>query len=131
MRVIDPSPLLRPEMLTRVKFLPEGGAERAGGGVREAEVARRVLAPEGALDERNGAARVWTVVDRRNGRGTLRSVPVEALERESGWVAIQGSVHAGALLALRTDGLSDGQRVAIAPAAASTAAAAPGEGGAR
>jgi RND family efflux transporter MFP subunit len=104
-QVLDPDPLLRPEMLTRVRFLPrgEGSAGVASPG--------RVLIPEAALGA--DGSRVWIVTDRREGRGVLRARPVEVLSREDGWASIAGEVPAGALLAVG-DGLRDGQRVVVA-----------------
>ena len=108
----DPSPLLRPEMLTRVKFLPGavGGPSAAGG---PAPAAARVLVPEAALDTRDGAARVWVVTDRREGGGVLRQVEVAPVARSAGWVRVEGPLQPGALLAVAEGPLADGQPVRI------------------
>jgi len=105
-KVLDPDPLLRPEMLTRVRFLPRGGDAGSAAG------ASRVLAPERAVVDVGGASRVWVVVERRAGRGVLRARPVDALSREDGWVGVAGDVAPGAMLAIG-EGLRDGERVTI------------------
>lgn len=109
-KVIDPDPLLRPEMLTRVRFLARGEAEADGANASRG----RVLAPEGAVVRTDTGERVWLVTDRREGRGVLHATPVEVLSREGGWASISGEVPPGALLAIG-DGLRDGQRIVVAP----------------
>ena len=100
-RVLDPDPILRPEMLTRVKFLSAGPGSAAPPGRSEDPSAGRVLVPESAIDARSDPARVWLVRDRRAGRGVLRPVEVRRLEeRGDGWCVVSGAVPAGALLAV-------------------------------
>jgi multidrug efflux pump subunit AcrA (membrane-fusion protein) len=109
-RVLDPDPALRPEMLTRVKFLPPGGepgadASRTGGASGGARSNARVLVPADAVHDNAGSPTVWLVTDRRNDRGTLSPAPVRVLgETEAGWLAVSGDIRAGALVAL---GLTD------------------------
>ncbi|MAY74698.1 MAG: hypothetical protein CMJ31_08320 [Phycisphaerae bacterium] len=111
-KVIDPAPILRPEMLTRVKFLPPGRATEVGSS-RDAVLRSRVLLPESAIDESSGRSRVWTVTDRRSGKGVIRARAVEAIERSDGWVTIEGEVQPGALVAIGAEGVRDGERVSI------------------
>ncbi len=96
-KVIDPDPVLRPEMLTRVKFLPPGGGVTADGGGGDTAEAR-VLIPVATLDERGERPRVWVVTDRRAARGVLRPVAVELLGQREGWLVVRGALAAGALV---------------------------------
>lgn len=122
-RVIDPSPLLRPEMLTRVKFLPGGDGAVEGSGPapiptakEEAapDVARtQVLAPTEAVQGTGEAARVWAIRERRGDRGVARAVPVRIVATSDGWLTIAGALNPGELLAVTEDALTDGERVRI------------------
>lgn len=126
-RVIEPSPMLRPEMLARVRFLPSDAAAasarsssgRDAVGV-SAAMTTRVLIPEAALDRRSEGDCVWTIVDRRNNRGTLRSVAVRTETSEQGWVRVSGAVTPGSLLALPEGTMREGQRVVIGHEAVQT-----------
>lgn len=107
--VNDPLPILRPEMLARVKFLPEG---ESGGGADDSEASRvPVLVPQEALVEREGLTGLWQVVNRRGGQGELSFAAVESISAEEGWVRVTGPVQAGALLAMPEAGLEEGMRV--------------------
>lgn len=112
-RVLDPPPILRPEMLTRVKFLP-GRTGLDASGDRGAGATGRVLVPRAALGGRDGARMVWVIEQRRNGRGVLRSAPVVPLgDAPEGWVGVSGDIRPGSLVALWTPDLQEGERVAI------------------
>lgn len=105
-RVVDPSPLLRPEMLTRVKFLPRGG-----GGQEAPELGdTAMIVPSGAID--NG--RVWVVRNRRGDTGKAFAQGVEVLEDLGDWARVRGQLRSGDLLALDTTELNEGARVRIA-----------------
>lgn len=111
-RVLDPDPILRPEMLTRVKFLPP--SEGSDASQRQANPnASRVLIPEAALDRSGGETRVWLVTDRRSGRGELRPTPVSPLENRDGWVLVTGDVQPGAIVSLDFDGAQPGEAVIV------------------
>lgn len=116
-KVKDPDPLLKPEMLTRVKFLSrDAGDERASGTVANTSsnaVAASVLVPAEALDQSTPEGRVWVVADRRGSRGQLRAVRVSSLGEEDGWVRVSGTLHPGALLAVVEEGFTDGLPIAI------------------
>ena len=105
-RVIDPSPLLRPEMLTRVKFLPRGGGDQTAPELGETAV----LVPSGAID--NG--RVWVVRNRRGDVGKAFAQSVEVIEDTGTWARVRGELRAGDLLAINAADLSEGARVRIA-----------------
>lgn len=109
-KVIDPAPILRPEMLTRVKFLPHSGAgaDRA----RESdESVTRVRVPAAAIAEPGD--RVWLVEQRRDGRGVLAAAPVRVRARDGDWVTVTGDIHPGDLLAIGIERPREGERVVI------------------
>lgn len=104
-RVLNPSPLLRPEMLTRVKFLPRGG-----GGQEAPELGdTAMLIPSSAID--NG--RVWVVRNRRGDTGKAFAQGVEVLEDLGDYARVRGALRSGDLLALNTTNLNEGARVRI------------------
>lgn len=107
--VIDPSPLLRPEMLTRVKFLPRA----TGSADPTDQPTSRVLVPIDALREASGQWRVWTVKDRRGDRGIARPIPIEIVSESDDWATVSGSLAPGEILVVDADDLHDGQRVRV------------------
>jgi len=111
-RVLDPAPILRPEMLTRVKFLPTQTGSDTGDVPQEANRSR-VLVPEAVLDRRGGVTRVWLITDRRTGRGKLRPVTVEPIETRDGWVVVAGPIQPGALVTTDFASATAGETVAI------------------
>jgi HlyD family secretion protein len=93
-RILDPSPDLRPEMLARVAFLAAPGSGTAGASDE------RVFAPEALLRrDADGRAAAWVVED---GRARRRGVALGG-GRAEGWVEV-------------TDGLRPGDAVLDAPA---------------
>ncbi|MEQ8770457.1 MAG: efflux RND transporter periplasmic adaptor subunit [Phycisphaerales bacterium] len=106
--VTNPDPILRPEMLTRVRFLPESAG---GGSSPRSGDARAVLVPSTAIDTSAGAPRVWLITQRQQTRGVVRPVAIESTPRDDGWASIRGPVQPGALIALPDGSLSDGQAV--------------------
>jgi len=111
-RVLDLSPMLKPEMLARVKFLGHGGGEAAGAGDTAAAEPRRVA--EACLDA--DGARVWAVRDRRGPRGSAVPVPVRVLGIEDGVATVHAALHVGDLLVQRPAGLVGDAPVRIVPA---------------
>lgn len=107
-RVLEPSPLLRPEMLTRVKFLPRGGGGVEAPGLGETAM----LVPSESID----GGRVWVVRDRRGDLGTAYAQGVEVLEDLGEWSRVRGALRSGDLLALDATNLDDGARVRISTA---------------
>lgn len=105
-RVIDPDPVLRPEMLTRVKFLPERATPQT-----QASAGREVRVPAGVLDTSDNNPRVWVVTERANGRGVLQPVRVSRISEESGWVTLSGELQPGAIVASDPGSCSAGERV--------------------
>lgn len=108
--VRDPSPLLRPEMLTRVKFLPKGRDAATGADPIPNERAS-LLVPIEALDTSAGFSRLWIVADRRGDRGVLRAVAATTRSQIDGWAEVTADLAPGALLAIATDDLREGEPV--------------------
>jgi len=110
-RVIDPSPLLKPEMLTRVKFLPQEGGPRTGADVPTAGPA--LLVPTECLtrDAGTSGARVWVIRDRRGRRGTCVPIDVVVEAEADGWATIRGALAPGDLVAVGGVTLRPGQPV--------------------
>lgn len=112
-RIIDPSPMLRPEMLTRVKFLPREPAPANG------QTANRqsILVPKQALarpsDHRQQL--VYAIRERRADRGVARAVPVSVLSVDSGWARVRAELHPGDLVALDPASLDNGDHVRVLP----------------
>ena len=111
-QVIDPDPVLRPEMLTRVKFLPRGTSSESPGRPSQSNNSR-VLVPRAAVDNTGDQPRVWVVTNRRADRGDLIPVPVQVVEARGEWLLVSGDVHAGAIIAIDFSGAQPGERVAI------------------
>jgi ribosomal protein S28E/S33 len=104
-QVLDPSPLLKPEMLTRVRFL----GSQAGSEPASAQAAR-VRVPESCVQ----AGRVWVVRHRNGTRGEAQSAAVQVVDRgEDGLVTVEGPLHVGDLLVRQPAGLQSGQPVRI------------------
>jgi multidrug efflux pump subunit AcrA (membrane-fusion protein) len=100
-RVIDPDPLMRPEMVVRARFLaPKLDAVAAGG---EAATTARLLVPRRAL--RDGA--VFVVDPRRGGRS--RRVAVTKVAEEGDFVEVTGDLSATHRVIL--DAVGDGERI--------------------
>jgi len=109
-RVIDPEPILKPEMLTRVKFLGDPGVADSGD---DPDTSSRVLVPEDAIRSGEGRSWVWVVRARRQDRGVASIVPVETLSREDGWVGVRAELRPGDLLAVGDVDLAEGRRVRV------------------
>ncbi|MFI4898780.1 MAG: efflux RND transporter periplasmic adaptor subunit [Phycisphaerales bacterium JB059] len=110
--VTDPSPLLRPEMLTRVKFL----GDAAGGGTGSAQgapPASTTLVPTGAIRERGEIRDVLVVRSRRGDRGVVEAATVEIVEEREGWSRVRGPIVPGALLVVGADEVAPGERVRV------------------
>ncbi len=119
-RVVDPDPLLRPEMLTRVKFLPTTFDPAAGAG-RDApspaptRPSAGVYVPQNAITEDAGTKRVWVIRDRRGEFGRAAAVPVITGAERDGWIRVEADLHPGDLLAIDPPALRPGGRVRVLP----------------
>lgn len=107
-RVVEPLPILRPEMLTRVKFLGSDAGSADAADVRQAPVFVRADCLTDASDR---AATVWAVRSRRSAAGVAEPVGVTIIEREDDWISVRGDLHAGDLLVTNAADLRAGQRV--------------------
>lgn len=109
-RVTDPAPMLRPDMLTRVKFL---GSGQSSGRAENPAAPGVVLVPEAAVQTADDAASVLVVRDRRADRGTARAVAVTVLGRGGGWATVSGGIHPGDLIVTEPGSVRDGQSVRV------------------
>ncbi|MDF1808779.1 MAG: efflux RND transporter periplasmic adaptor subunit [Phycisphaerales bacterium] len=109
-RVVDPDPLLRPEMLTRVKFLPNS---KSGGSVLNDKNVNgeMVRVPQSSIQNLSDGPQVWVVADRANGKGVLVPVRVSPIETVDNWVTVQGLLQPGALIAVDPEGCVLGERI--------------------
>ena len=92
--ITDPSPLLKTDMLARVRILPSKNGNEAG--VRR--TISRIFAPESAVDPKGGIL----VVDERSGNegvAARRSVEVGEV-RVDGWVEIRSGLRPGDVVIL-------------------------------
>lgn len=107
-RIDDPAPELKPEMLAQVRILA-GRAESTTGVKHEAS---RVFAPAALiLRDEIGAAFAW-VVDRRRGTAVRRSVQARGIEAD-GWIAVEGLSPGDRLIVGDSRSLRDGARVRV------------------
>ena len=108
-RVLEPDPVLKPQMLCRVRFLAEGGEPGPGA------AGPRLLVPAECVhrDEGTGEARVWVVRDRRGRRGRSMPVPVVVGDNNGEWVSVRGDLVPGDLLVVAGDAMSPGRPVRI------------------
>jgi len=116
----DPDPALKPEMLTKVRFLsapgtPPSGAGGSPGGVRDAST--RLLVPRGSLRAGAGSrASVWLIDQSSAADGPVaRSREVEtAPSSGEAFVEIVGGLQPGDRLVIDAPaGLSDGSHVKV------------------
>ena len=127
-RVVEPSVLLKPDMLARVRFL--GSSDTLGAGGNEA--ARAEAVPIVRVPA-SGVVRdaVWVVRERKGLRGLVRSVPVETIvstddadskqNRPDETVTVRGALNVGDLIVVEPTGLKTNQPVRIAEPRASSA----------
>jgi len=101
-RIIDPSPLLKPDMLARVRILGAAPAESTTGSDAEPRTRRvtRIFAPVSAVRDDV----VWIVSDREDDRGTVSRRPVERGRTTiDGWIEIRDGLAAGDLVLVGSD----------------------------
>ncbi|MED5508115.1 MAG: hypothetical protein VX684_09780, partial [Planctomycetota bacterium] len=109
-RIHDPSPLLKPEMLARVRILP---AQASGTGEVERTI-QRVFVPSDAIVGTEDAPEVWVVEDLQSGRGTARRRPVTlGTAEESGWRELRDGVLPGTKVILDGGELDQGDAVVV------------------
>lgn len=105
----DPDPLLRPEMLARVKFLarPDPQADKAG---------YRLFAPENAVRGSGGSALTWVVRDFDGEKGTAHATPARiGTVKSNGWVHVLEGLQPGDLVITSSvTELKSGKKVRVA-----------------
>lgn len=121
-KVIDPDPVLRPEMLTRVRFLPPGTTVGTSPPARGDEKTS-VMVPAEAVERNLENTRLWLVTGRRNNRGVLVSRAVRVVRGEDGWLTVVGDVQPGDLIAIGVDNPRDGEFVTIGTSATTSGGA--------
>jgi len=109
-RVLDPSPLLKPEMLTRVRFLDDVESPgEPGASANPAPGSGGLIVPVECLDI--DGRRVWAIRDRRGRQGRAVPVPVTIDGRRADWALVRGDLRPGELLAVTGEPLRAGQPV--------------------
>jgi multidrug efflux pump subunit AcrA (membrane-fusion protein) len=117
-RVLDPDPMLRPEMLTRVRFLGGEDDRTDASGVAgnvDTPPAAPVLIPASAVIAGEAGDTVHAVRERRSGRGVVAVVSVRLGranqdETDDGWVRATGDLRPGDLVVVSGDA-NPGRRV--------------------
>ena len=103
-RIIDPSPLLKPDMLARVRILPAVDPGTREGMMR---VPRTFVPMDAIID---GTA--WVIESRSGDSGIARRRSITLGDDEhDGWIEVLEGINPGDLLILDGDGLQDGDRV--------------------
>lgn len=111
-KVHEPNPVLRPEMLTRVKFISEGDVQsRSRMTIESSDTTVRV--PSVSIESDGHSSHVWLVTERANGRGVLQPVSVTLIEIHDGWVTVSGQIQPGSLIAADPRGCTQGERVQL------------------
>ena len=104
-RIVDPSPLLKPDMLARVRILP-GSAKTGPSAMRTVD---RVFVPNEAI---NTDGETWVIEGRSLDQGTVRRTQLLLGEREiDGWREVIEGLEPGDQVVLGNPPLHEGQRV--------------------
>lgn len=106
-RIIDPAPELKPEMLARVRILPRmpAGAKGAGGSAATARAAKAVpWVPDGCIDRGGPEPSVLVVAELDSGRGIVERRAVELGASDGGWTEVPSGLRAGDLAVARPSG---------------------------
>lgn len=103
-RILNPSPLLKPDMLARVRILPAMKPGTLEGMMR---VPRTFVPMDAIID---GTA--WVIESRSGDSGIARQRSITVGNDEhDGWIEVIEGINPGDLLILDGDGLQDGDRV--------------------
>lgn len=102
--IVDPSPLLKPEMLARVRFLaPPQAASHTGGS--------RLFAPLSAVGGAPGGTRSVWMADLSRNVARQRTVTLGAVRMQD-WIEVAAGLQPGdRLIVSPTSGLSDGRKI--------------------
>lgn len=109
-RIINPSPLLKPEMLARVRILPA----RAGETGSSKATVQRVFVPSDTVSTDNETPTVWVIdaLNRGKGRAQQRTILLGESVRD-GWVEVIEGLNPGDKVILDSNGLNTGDYVVI------------------
>ena len=109
-RINDPSPLLKPEMLARVRILPVRNIETG----EIEQTIQRVFVPSEAIVGTESEPEVWVVDALQSGQGTAELLPVTlGTSEESGWIELVDGVLPGTKVILNGEGLNQGDSVRV------------------
>jgi len=109
-RIINPTPEVKPEMLTRVKFLSDGKVMANANGADSHS--QRVFAPEHLIRKNGPHGAAW-VVDQGKSIATERHV-MTGHAKKDGWVEVTEGLKPGDLLvATSVEKMREGQKVRI------------------
>ena len=108
----DPSPLLKPEMLARVRIMPMTEGDEHGSGA--SGTVQRVFVPEDAIVRSDDLSRIWVIegLDRGKGRAELRTIIIGE-GRNDGWVEVTRGMQPGDKVILDAEDLNPGDHVRI------------------
>lgn len=111
-QIKDPSPLLKPEMLARVRIMPGTGGKDSD---HMMGTMQRVFVPEDAIVRNDGVPSVWVIdgIDRGKGRAALRTINLGDSAAE-GWVEVTEGIRPGEKIILDGTQLEDGDYVQMA-----------------
>lgn len=126
--IIDPSPVLKPGMLVRVRLTPPANSEESAGAPGlGASGGMRLLVPARAAALLEGDRRaVWTVESRAGAlRASRREVTVAASERGEYLAVVSGLVLTDRVVIDPPPTLREGERLVIRAAGASSGAGSP------
>ena len=106
----DPSLVLKPEMLARVRILPMP----KGSSMSHARMVDRVFVPEDAIVRTDDNDQVWVIenLERGKGRASLRTI-ILGEERNDGWVEVTSGMNPGDKVILDRENLDTGDHVVI------------------
>jgi len=129
-RLHDPSPILRPEMLARVRFLPASDLPTSASSpasspatspsqARRQAQANTARVPASAVERTAasssstslGTARILTVRERRGDRGRIHELEAVIIAESNDTLTLAADFSTGDLLVLRPQDVSPGQRV--------------------
>ena len=71
------------------------------------------MLPVSLVGQGGETAKVWLVTQRRNGRGTLVSRPVQVVSREGEWVTVEGDLRPGDLVVVGLSNPREGELVVV------------------
>ncbi len=103
-----PEPMLRPEMIARVRFLARQDATKA-------DESERVFVPESAVRREAGASTTWIVKDFDGQRGIAETRAVQlGVTRSEGWIDVIEGLRAGDLVVTRSSSeMKNGGKVRV------------------